>query len=129
MPEWLPREKRRANQLFINQGVNDLVVPVFEEQAAAYGLDDSGYTTQATFFDYDKDGDLDAYLLTAYHDKSNPNIPKPKNLGKTFPSTDHCTATLEREHRHPLRSRQFRLSLTLAAKQAWCTKATAWASA
>ncbi|MGB3778713.1 MAG: VCBS repeat-containing protein, partial [Tunicatimonas sp.] len=83
-----PEEKRRANQLFINQGVNDSGVPVFEEQAAAYGLDDSGYTTQATFFDYDKDGDLDAYLLTAYHDKSNPNIPKPKNLGKTFPSTD-----------------------------------------
>ena len=66
-----PEEKRRANQLFINQGVNDSGVPVFEEQAAAYGLDDSGYTTQAAFFDYEKDGDLDAYLLTAYHDKMN----------------------------------------------------------
>jgi hypothetical protein len=47
-----------ANQLFINN--KDLT---FTEQAAAYGLDDKGYTTHAAFFDYDKDGDLDAYIL------------------------------------------------------------------
>ena len=83
-----PAESRRTNQLFVNQGVNTEGVPIFEEQAAAYGLDDTGYTTQAAFFDYDKDGDLDAYLLTAYQEKINPNIPKPKQAGKTFPSTD-----------------------------------------
>ncbi len=35
----------------------------FTEQAAAYGLADPGYSTQAAFFDYDRDGDLDMYLL------------------------------------------------------------------
>jgi hypothetical protein len=46
------------NQLWINKG--DLT---FEEKAAAYGLDDPGFTTHAAFFDYDLDGDLDAYIL------------------------------------------------------------------
>ena len=46
------------NQLFINLGDNS-----FEDQAAAYGLDFEGLSTQACFFDYDKDGDLDMYLL------------------------------------------------------------------
>ncbi len=47
-----------ANQLFINNG--DLT---FSEKASVYGLDFKGFSTQATFFDYDLDGDLDAYLL------------------------------------------------------------------
>ncbi|MEM1134408.1 MAG: FG-GAP-like repeat-containing protein [Bacteroidota bacterium] len=56
-------EKRR-NLLYINQGLNDKGIPIFKELAKSYGLDDTGNTTQTTFFDYDKDGDLDAYLLT-----------------------------------------------------------------
>jgi hypothetical protein len=50
-------EKRR-NKLFINNG--DLT---FTEKAATFGLDDPGYTTHASFFDFDRDGDLDMYLL------------------------------------------------------------------
>ncbi|MBG0860424.1 MAG: VCBS repeat-containing protein, partial [Bacteroidales bacterium] len=46
------------NQLFINQG--DLT---FTEEAHKYGLDFEGFSTQAAFFDYDLDGDLDMYLL------------------------------------------------------------------
>ncbi|MCH7733014.1 MAG: CRTAC1 family protein [Candidatus Marinimicrobia bacterium] len=46
------------NQLFINQG--DLT---FKEEAHDYGLDFQGFSTQAAFFDYDMDGDLDMYLL------------------------------------------------------------------
>ncbi len=46
------------NQLFINNG--NLT---FTEKAAEYGLDEQGYTTHAAFFDYDNDGDLDAYIL------------------------------------------------------------------
>jgi enediyne biosynthesis protein E4 len=51
------------NQLLINQGVNKDGLPVFRDQAAEYGLDFSGFSTQAAFFDYDLDGDLDMYLM------------------------------------------------------------------
>jgi len=50
------------NQLYINQG-NKNGLPVFKEQAAAYGLDLKGFSTQAAFFDYDLDGDLDFFQL------------------------------------------------------------------
>lgn len=53
----------RRNQLFINKGVVN-GVPVFEDRAAAYGLDGGGAnSTQAAFFDYDHDGDLDMVLI------------------------------------------------------------------
>ncbi|WP_029033816.1 FG-GAP-like repeat-containing protein [Salinimicrobium terrae] len=47
----------KNNQLFINNGDG-----TFEEKAQEYGLDDPGNSVQTTFFDYDKDGDLDAYI-------------------------------------------------------------------
>lgn len=53
----------RRNELYINQGNNTEGVPVFREKAAQYGLDLPAYSTQALFFDYDRDGDLDCYLL------------------------------------------------------------------
>ncbi|MBT8185280.1 MAG: VCBS repeat-containing protein, partial [Eudoraea sp.] len=52
------------NDLYINNG--DLT---FTERAAEYNLAKTGFTTHASFFDYDKDGDLDAYIL------NNSNIP------------------------------------------------------
>ncbi|GAB4478324.1 MAG: VCBS repeat-containing protein [Thermoflexibacter sp.] len=52
----------RANELFINQGIKD-GIPTFVEQAKEYGIADEGLSTHAAFFDYDKDGDLDLYLL------------------------------------------------------------------
>jgi hypothetical protein len=53
----------RKNELFINQGKGENGIPQFEEKAEEYGLDHEGYSTHATFFDYDRDGDLDLYLL------------------------------------------------------------------
>ena len=50
--------KKRKNLLFINNG--DLT---FTEKGSEFGVDDSGYTTQGAFFDYDNDGDLDLYVL------------------------------------------------------------------
>ncbi|MEM1095583.1 MAG: VCBS repeat-containing protein, partial [Bacteroidota bacterium] len=51
-------EERRRNALYINNQDG-----TFSEQAAAYGIDSPAYSTHATFFDYDRDGDLDLYLL------------------------------------------------------------------
>lgn len=56
----------RKNQLYINN--KNLT---FTEQAAAYGLDNDGYSTHASFFDYDLDGDLDCFLVN--------NSPMPVN--------------------------------------------------
>ena len=60
--------KARRNQLFINGGNLR-----FTDKAAAYGLDDPGYSTQAAFFDCDNDGDLDMFLL-------NHNVKKYDNM-------------------------------------------------
>ncbi|HLZ86284.1 MAG TPA: FG-GAP-like repeat-containing protein [Puia sp.] len=54
--------KERENLLYVNQGTDKAGVPHFREMAKEYGLADSGYATQAAFFDYDNDGDLDVYI-------------------------------------------------------------------
>ncbi|MBK5270332.1 MAG: CRTAC1 family protein, partial [Bacteroidia bacterium] len=51
------------NQLLINQGIDKNGVPSFIDKAHEYGLDFSGFSTQAAFFDYDNDGDPDLYLM------------------------------------------------------------------
>src|SRR5438034_3344254 len=55
--------RSRANELYINKGLNANGVPTFVEQAATYGVADTGYSTQAVFFDYDRDGDLDLFVI------------------------------------------------------------------
>ncbi|MDO6515711.1 VCBS repeat-containing protein [Zobellia uliginosa] len=52
-----------SNLLYVNQGNDKDGNPVFKEEAKKYGLDFSGFSTQAAFFDYDLDGDLDLFLL------------------------------------------------------------------
>ena len=51
------------NQLLICQGINKQGIPFYKDEAKEYGLDFSGFSTQAAFFDYDGDGDLDMFLL------------------------------------------------------------------
>lgn len=66
----------RKNELFINQGNDANGNPTFVEMADAYGLNDEGFSTQAAWLDYDKDGDLDVYLLNNSYlspDQINPN--------------------------------------------------------
>ncbi|NNC49221.1 MAG: VCBS repeat-containing protein [Flaviramulus sp.] len=49
---------KASNELYINKGDS-----TFKELSKDYGLKFSGFSTQASFFDYDNDGDLDMYLL------------------------------------------------------------------
>ncbi len=59
-----PEGDNRHNELFINDANPDEAGRVtFTEQAAEWGIDDLGLSSHAAFFDYDRDGDLDCYLL------------------------------------------------------------------
>ncbi|HEX6052078.1 MAG TPA: VCBS repeat-containing protein [Gemmatimonadaceae bacterium] len=56
----------RTNQLWINQGMQDGTqdgTPRFDEKADDYGIADEGYTTHAALLDYDRDGDLDLFII------------------------------------------------------------------
>jgi hypothetical protein len=78
----------RRNQLFINKG--NLT---FSEEARQYGLDDDGCSTQAVFFDYDIDGDLDMYLL-------NHNIKAYKNIELHHLKTEYDSLAADRLYRN-----------------------------
>ncbi|WP_305952155.1 VCBS repeat-containing protein [Emticicia oligotrophica] len=54
---------QRTNLLYVNQGIGKDGVPTFKDLAQEYGIADTTHTTNAAFFDYDNDGDLDLYLV------------------------------------------------------------------
>ena len=74
---------KRKNLLFINN--HDLT---FTESAAEYGLADTGYSTQAAFLDFDKDGRLDMYLVNheLHPAVSQNDIVRPDNSGHSIRS-------------------------------------------
>ncbi|HRP57475.1 VCBS repeat-containing protein [Agriterribacter sp.] len=74
---------QRANALYINNGDN-----TFTDKARAYGLADTGHSVQSVFFDYDRDGDLDMYLLTNITDEMGPNVIRKKRIHGEMPNTD-----------------------------------------
>ncbi len=55
--------ERRRNRFYICQGLQDDGSLLYVDKAKEYGIDDDSYTVHAAFFDYDRDGDLDLYLL------------------------------------------------------------------
>lgn len=77
----------RANLLFVNKGIVNGELK-FEEEAKLWGLNDSSYSVQATFFDYDADGDLDMYLLCNALVDFNRNTSRPKDRNGKAPSKD-----------------------------------------
>jgi enediyne biosynthesis protein E4 len=100
----------RRNMLFINNGVKD-GGPSFTDQAAQYGLEHGGYSVAAAFLDYDRDEDLDLYLLvnqrmdhipTNYREKitdgsapNNDRLFRNNNDGTFTDVTLHAGITLE----------------------------------
>ncbi len=81
-------QEASRNLLFVNQGSDENGIPSFREMSAAYGLDDAGYSTQAAFLDYDRDGDLDMYLLTNGMEGFNHNNTRPKKINGEGISND-----------------------------------------
>ncbi len=79
---WFENPAHRRNLLFVNNGDE-----TFTERAADYGLDDKAHSTQATFFDYDRDGDLDMYLV---------NHPIDFSLTRKYADLDKIMAEPER---------------------------------
>lgn len=76
------RHKSAPNLFFLNRGVTDDGVPVFDEVANALGIADNGYSTQAVFFDFDNDSDMDLYLVNNALEQFNRNTPiGPRNDG------------------------------------------------
>ncbi len=70
------------NKLYMNLGAGK-----FKESASEFGLDFKGFSTHAVFFDYDRDGDLDLYLLN--HNVKSPEVfAKSENRTKADPSGD-----------------------------------------
>ncbi|MGZ3950725.1 MAG: VCBS repeat-containing protein, partial [Flavisolibacter sp.] len=78
----------RTNELYINNHDN-----TFTESAKEYGLDDKGCSTQAIFFDYDRDGDLDCYVV-------NHNIKAYKNVGLHYLKNDYDSLAADRLYRN-----------------------------
>lgn len=73
-----PDPDLRKNILFINRGVNADGVPVFANEAEAYGVDYDGHSSGAAFLDFDNDDDLDLYILTNTIEKGIPTSYRPK---------------------------------------------------
>jgi enediyne biosynthesis protein E4 len=74
---------RRANELYINNGDG-----TFTESALDFGIADTGVSTQAVFFDYNKSGYLDLYVLNNGHGDVPPNVIKPRLLNGEHINTD-----------------------------------------
>ncbi|WP_430900739.1 MULTISPECIES: VCBS repeat-containing protein [unclassified Paraflavitalea] len=79
----------REHMLFVNQGNNKEGIPTFKNLAKEYGLADTTQGTQAAFFDYDNDGDLDVYMVNNEIIRGDyPNRFRPAMKDGSHPNTD-----------------------------------------
>ncbi|MEX0275437.1 MAG: FG-GAP repeat domain-containing protein, partial [Flavobacteriaceae bacterium] len=69
---------KRKNLLFVHSGLNENGIPIFKEMAENYGVADMGNAMGSVFFDYDKDGLLDLYIVNNEQLKSLPTNYRPK---------------------------------------------------
>jgi hypothetical protein len=71
------------NLLYINNGDS-----TFIEVGEQAGVAQTNDVTQSAFLDYDKDGDLDLFVMTSHYDKFNPNAARPRRIQGEAPNTD-----------------------------------------
>ena len=76
---------KSKNQLLICGGIDKNGVPFYTDKAPEYGLDFSGFSTQAVFFDYDLDGDLDMFLLNHSVHENGTFRPRKEFIGTYHP--------------------------------------------
>ena len=83
------KKENRNNMLFINKGLDKNTGEIlFEEMAKEYGIDDSGNSMGAIFFDYNKDGQMDLYVLNNEQNKSIPTNYRKKIIDGSAVSND-----------------------------------------
>lgn len=80
--------EKRKNMFFINQGLNSDGVPTFKDEAEAYGLADDSYSSNAVFLDYDKDQDMDLFVLVNSKQYGVPTTYRPKVTDGSSTLTD-----------------------------------------
>ena len=83
-----PSAPNKSNMLFVNQGLDKNGVPTFKEMGENYGIADTGNSMNATFFDYDKDGLLDLYVLNNVDVHELPSNYREKITDGSAPSND-----------------------------------------
>jgi hypothetical protein len=83
-----PNEERRGNKLFINQGLNENGIPTFIEGAKNWGIVESGHSSNAAFFDFDLDGDLDLFVLNNFMDRVFPSEFRPAIIDGSSVNSD-----------------------------------------
>ncbi len=84
---------KTKNQLWINNGSKDGKIPTFTEMAEEYGIDEDGQSVNAAFLDYDKDGDLDLYVL-------NNTVTQRMNTSYRFKITDGSSENNDKFYRN-----------------------------
>jgi len=83
------KKENRSNMMFINMGVDKNTGEInFQEMAKEYGIDDSGNSMGAVFFDYNKDGFMDLYVLNNEQNKSIPTNYRKKIIDGSAVSND-----------------------------------------
>ena len=111
---WQVADQRR-NLLYVNMGPDPGGVPRFTETAADYGIDDTTNTQMAAFFDYDRDGDLDLYLLVNQLGKEKPNTFRPIRTDGSAANTDR----LYRNDWDPVRQHAYYTDVSKQAGITW----------
>src|SRR5687768_606344 len=89
---------RNRNQLLICQGIDNNGIPFYKDEAKKYGIDFSGFSTQAAFLDFDMDGDLDIFLLNHSLRYNSTFAPRSSYVGTTDSLSGDCLYRNDGDH-------------------------------